>query len=150
MRLYCMTVLLIHHLQTCWDQSLFKISGKYSEEIATELVEFLSENHYDRVILTQFDNWQFEDMHHYSGLSQFVHECHEYGYGWEAEMFDDESDYIDGGNHSEVVYTPDWIKNLKGCEVHLCGAFDGECIEDMEIALSHCVGDFKRLEQFIV
>ena len=34
--------------------------------------------------------------------------------------------------------------------VHLAGAFDGECIEDMEIALGHLDVDFTRLEEFIV
>ena len=53
-----------------------------------------------------------------------------------------------GGNHSEVVIVPEWMENLKG-EVFICGAFDGECIEDLEIALKGANKEFKRVEHLI-
>lgn len=132
-----------------WDEGLLKMGNTSCEEISFSLVDFLQENEFDKIILTQFENWQGEDVHDYTGLSNFVDQWEEYGYGWEKDMFQNESEYCEGGSHSEVVYTPEWMKSLSG-EVYICGAFDGECIEDLEIGLDHCVGGYKRLNQFIV
>ena len=55
-----------------------------------------------------------------------------------------------GGNHSQVVEVPEWLSKLTGHEVSLCGAFRGECIEDMEIALSAANVTFNLLNNLII
>lgn len=144
-----MQVLIIHHLQTMWEESYNKF-GTTCFDLCVGIKEHIEENSYDQVILTQFENFQAESIHENTELSYSVDRWEEYGYGWESSMFSNESEYCEGGAHSEVVYLPDWLKNLKGAKVDLCGAFDGECIEDMEIALNHCDIPFNRIEQFIV
>ncbi len=149
-----MRVLIIHHLESMWNESLKRIAGKDFESICFELVSALERRKkFDLVILTQFENWKPEDTHHETGLSSFVDKWEDYAYGWDLDESEETEriglDFVEGGNHSRHVYTPDWIKNLKGNKVTLCGAFDGECIEDMEIALKSCDVDFKRWEKFI-
>jgi hypothetical protein len=145
-----------------WEHGLAS-HGVDFYEFLSKLHEHLAEQDYDRVILTRFEIYDnaLEDCHYEAGLDVFITQVEEYGYGWDAEgVFGDDSsalndldsnpDWTEGGNHSEVVYTPEWIHRLKGHEVSLCGAFDGECIEDMEIALQACDVEFERVEELIV
>jgi hypothetical protein len=55
-----------------------------------------------------------------------------------------------GGSHSEVVEIDSWIEDLKNHEVFLCGAFSGECIEDIQIAMNFCGVNYKNLHSLIV
>jgi hypothetical protein len=47
------------------------------------------------------------------------------------------------------VYIADWMRSLSG-DVYISGAFEGECIEDLEIALSHLRIEFKKVRQLII
>jgi len=145
-----MRTLIIHHVETMWDASLRKY-GTDIYAVAQKILDHIETSDYDRVILTRFEDWELEDMHHETGLSEHIDTVHDYGYGWEHGMIDGEEGdtWAEGGSHSEVVYLPDWLKELRG-EVDLCGAFDGECIEDMEIALSACGKEANRIECCIV
>jgi hypothetical protein len=143
-----MRTLIIHHVESCWNQALIS-RGTSIEEQIDNLFEHLNEHEYDRVILTRFEGNRLEPEHAF--IADFISEVHEYAYGWERDMFTEEQShmYCDGGTHSEVVMIDDWMHTLSD-EVHLCGAFDGECIEDMEIALRFLGVNFKRLEKLIV
>lgn len=106
-------------------------------------------------------------------LADFIDEVHEYGYGWEVRQLDHVEDlglhrydrddnwagwtllgrgktWDWGGYHSEVVILDQWMFDLKGHDISLCGAFDGECIEDMEYALESVGVEFDRLEALIL
>ena len=58
--------------------------------------------------------------------------------------------FVDGGSHSEIVYVPEWVQDLKGHQVHLTGAFKYECLEDMEIALDSVDANWKYLNHLCV
>ena len=81
-----------------------------------------------------------------------VSEVHDYGYGWEKDCLTDyPNDFVQGGSHSEAVMIACWMRDLKKTDsISICGAFDGECIEDLEIALSSLDLPFKRIESLIV
>ena len=64
-------------------------------------------------------------------------------------MLDNPDRFCEGGSHSEAVLIEDWMQ-LSGEDVYISGAFDGECIEDLEIALRHCQVKFSRIEDLIV
>lgn len=108
------------------------------------------------VVLTQFEEWKPASEHYLSGIADLVTDWHEYGYGWEKESMNHGDvwgvDWCIGKTHSEVVWIPQWLWDIKNSreEVLLCGVFDGECIQDMEVALSHCDIPYKRWERFIV
>lgn len=146
-----MRVLVIHHLESLWESG-YKNQGTSFDELVRKAISHIRHAKYDKVILTQFENWQAQDEHYESGIAEYINEWHDYGYGWDYDSIPDESfdDYVKGGNHSEYVYLPEWMKNLKYDNVSICGAFDGECIEDLEIALQACNVKFRRIEKLIV
>lgn len=144
-------VLIIHHLEPMWESG-YRRFGTSFDELQEKVVEFLSENPFGRVILTRFEDWRAscEDGYCWQ-LLNLINEVQSYAYGWEANCLEEFPDrFCKGGNHSEAVLIDDWIVALRGCNVTICGAFDGECIEDLEIALRHVGIDFKREESLIV
>lgn len=147
-----MRILIIHHLEKMWDQEYRKFNTTFEEQVELVL-QHLEENEYDRVILTRFENHELGEEH--CQLAHLIDVVHVYGYGWDHEMMDQGSfssdqKWTDGGNHSEIVLIDKWMEQLQGHEVSLCGAFDGECIEDMEIALEGANVQFNRINELIV
>lgn len=156
-----MKTLVIHHLELTWQNGYANV-GTTFDELARKTIAHIKRAKYDRVILTQFENWQAQDEHHESGIAELIDEWHDYGYAWELDndvedihdengfIYEHGNKYVDGGNHSRYVLIDTWIEKLKGHNVSICGAFDGECIEDLEIALRACDIKFKRIENLIV
>jgi hypothetical protein len=145
-------VLVIHHLEPCWGSGYSRF-GTTFDELQEKFLDFLSENEFDRVILTRFEDWTAEPAHGYfPELLERISQVHDYGYGWERECMKENPDrFCEGGSHSEVVEIADWMIPLKkASQVHIAGAFDGECIEDLEIALRHLEIDFNRIEKLII
>lgn len=143
-----MSVLIIHHVESMWKETMLKSFGVDLDHFISKLAAYLEENHYTQIILTCFEEWKLGDEHW--PIAEHVNHVYDYAYGWEADMFQDESEYCDGGNHSSVVHITDWMRDLPKQNVTICGAFDGECIEDLEIALGHLDVKFDRLEEFII
>lgn len=149
-----MKVLVIHHLEEIWKHGYSMFNTSFEEQLQNVL-EHVSKNTYDKIILTKFECDYNEDLsYEYEELSCHIDACYEYAYGWEKDDFLPGSiegvDWVKGGNHSELVMLDDWLHELKNCDVDLCGAFDGECIEDIEIALKAVGANFNRLEHLIV
>lgn len=110
----------------------------------------------------------------YQNVASHVNDVFEYGYGWDIDILKDsyywdredlqdvieydqlpediKSEWGMGGHHSEIVMIEEWMKELKNkkCDVYICGAFDGECIEDLECALNHIDLDFTRINSLII
>lgn len=148
-----MKTLIIHHLEMTWQEG-YKRLGTSFDELARKTISHIKRAKYDRVILTQFESWRPLGEHYESGLVEFIDKWVEYGYGWsldDANDTDEEScHFVEGGNHSEMVMISDWMYSLRDDKVRICGAFDGECIEDLEIALNGCGVKFERVESLIV
>ena len=149
-----MKTIIIHHVQEMWNTGLVNFHNTSFEEMLEKVVEHLDTTHYDRVIVTNFEaGFDVEESQY--PLKRFYPEVYDYMYGWEREevaSWGDREyglDYIDGGSHSEVVLIDEWMHELEG-EIDICGAFDGECIEDLEIALAGAGKEFNRLEHLIV
>lgn len=142
--------IILHHVESMWLPS-YPAFGVGIKDYCEELCKYLHSKSFDRVILTRLEDTSLEDFHHESGIAEYVHQVREYAYGWELSNVDDNNahEFAPGGQHSEVVWVPEWIKKLPK-EVHLCGAFDGSCIEDMEIALTSCGKKVIRVEHLIV
>lgn len=147
-----MRVLIIHHLEKMWESGYKKL-GTTFEEQAELVVRHLEDMEYDRVILTRFENHELGEEHW--EIAEYVDEVQVYAYGWERDMveqdcFPSDQKWVDGGHHSEIVLIDEWMERLRGHEVSLCGAFDGECIEDMEYALEGANVQFNRINELIV
>lgn len=162
-----MKTLIIHHLQPMWNSGLNNFGTSYWEML-DEVCTHLQENDYDNVIVTNFEaGFDLEDEQ--QPLREFCYPTvHDYMYGWEfecAEIDEQQKEDIEngkivedafntswalGGSHSQIVLIPEWMKDLKNDEVYICGAFDGECIEDLEIALGALDIEPNRIENLIV
>lgn len=167
-----MKILIIHHLETEWEQGYKRFDTSF-EELLERFADYLSENHFDRVILTRFEEWQIDAAEYYP-IYDYINSVKTYSYGHELESFlsdeemekaeeiqellDDGKHYITsygtkiykGGNHSNVLPSEVWIEELAGHDVYISGAFDGECIEDLEIILNRCQVNYKRIEELII
>lgn len=160
-----MKTLIIHHLQPMWENG-YKMFNTSFDEMLENVYNHINEVGYDKIIITNFEaGMDLEDEQY--PLNDFYNELQDYMYGWELNgqgFTDEEVEAIEdgqvvtdeygtkwgqGGNHSEIVMVSDWMEDLDG-EVFLCGAFDGECIEDMELALGHANVEFNRVESLIV
>ena len=144
-----MRVIIIHHLESVWSDGYAKAGTNFDEQ-AEELVKWLKAQEYSRVILTRCEEWTLGHEHEEHGLEEWVDDVYPYGYGWEEGQEGDGCDWIEGGTHSEVLPVFNWQKGLRGCEVDLCGGFDGECLEDMEISLQGAGVKFNRIHHLIV
>ena len=146
-----MRVLIIHHLESVWSEGYKRYGTSFWKE-AEKVRQHLEEIDYDIVILTRFEEWELGDEHYEAGLEDHITAVHTYSYGWCKEMAenDPQGKYVEGGAHSEMVQIAEWMQGLSACNVNICGAFDGECIEDLEIALTALGVEYRRLEGLIV
>lgn len=115
------------------------------------------------------DDWE------YAPLLDKIDSVHEYGYGWEINSFCDDAEekeefeqkldeegyvqqsgfkVIVGGAHSSLVVIDNWMEELARykdtLELDLCGAFEFECIEDMQICLDYLGISYKKIYELIV
>jgi hypothetical protein len=167
-----MKTLIIHHLEPMWEGG-YSRAGTCFEDLCVKVGEHITSNDYDQIILTRFESHQLDEPE-YDYLAVPYIQVKEYGYGWELDGFldDDETEKVDeirqriengevyetrfgtklaeGGSHSQVVIIDEWMERLPKQNVFICGAFDGECVEDLETALSAINVNFQRVEELIV
>ena len=148
-----MRVLIIHHLERCWDLPMRRYGTSFEEQ-ADKVLRHIEaqEPEYDRIILTRWEEPQLGQEHYDQGIAGYIDVVEEYGYGWEKIPGEEGIDWAEGGNHSRYVMLCPWMHELYNAkaQVDLCGAFDGECIEDMELALQAVGVKYKRLNHLIV
>jgi hypothetical protein len=145
-------VLILHHLEPMWETG-YKRAGTSFYRMCEKVIDHLNDHRYKRIILTRFEDSKLDQQHYEAGLANvgMQIDVYEYGYGWDAaQIVDYPDDFIEGGSHSEAVMIADWMRDLPKAGVYLAGAFDGECIEDMEIALRSLKVKFTRIEDLIV
>ncbi len=127
-----MKVFIIHHLEPMWQDGYSNVGKTTFEELQERFVEFLAQNDFDHVILTRFEDWEADERDGYFyEFRRYVSAVHPYAYGWDKECMEGNEDrFCEGGNHSEYVLIDDWMIKLRGCDVTISGAFDGD----------HCIG----------
>lgn len=152
-------VLILHHLEPYWNDALNSHFNTSFTELAYNAISHIESEEYDEVIITNFElnRDQYYDIDNGVELLELSMRVVEYGYdGWERDSFRyngvEGVDYCDRGNNSEVVMLEDWTKELKEkeCEVFVGGCFDGECLEDLEVALDYLEIPYNRVEELIV
>jgi hypothetical protein len=155
--------LLIHHLEEQWRTGLERF-GLSPESMALNIIDFLHSpkgRHINDVIFTRFEDHLPCDTQHpiidYLKGRGIAHTHHVFGYGEVEEMFEGlDCTLVEATRNDaypgQVVYIDDWHKELKFCQtVLLCGAFEGECIQDAEDMLAHVRGvdGYKKLDELI-
>lgn len=145
-------VLILHHLEPMWESGYKKLGTSF-DRMCEKVIDHLNDHRYKQLILTRFEDSKLDQRHYEAGLADvgMMIDVFEYGYGWDAaQLVMDPENFVEGGYHSEAVLIADWLRHLPKSGVYLAGAFDGECIEDMEIALSALRIKFHRVEDLIV
>lgn len=157
-------VLLMHHVEETWESPL-RVMGYELDELIDQFFELIEASDFDQVILTMYDDWNLEECH--MPIAHMINEVYTYSYGlfWDCVRDHNEGlfrnnkyymlygrDFCVGGDHSEVVDLPEWLHELRrqNCHVWLTGAFDGQCIEDISIAMDFLGIDYTRIEDLIV
>ncbi len=129
--------LIIHHLEPCWNPGYDKFGTNFHEQ-ELKAARWIRKNKPEHVILTRFEDITCS-FSEYEYLPNLVNQVEPYAYGWDKEDAKQlkklKETVVPGGNHSEFVWVPKWIKQLKGQNVRVFGAFKYECLEDIEIAL---------------
>lgn len=149
-----MIPLILHHFEPMWDKGLRAkgIRGGF-EQFQDRVIEYLIDNDGEQrpLIITRLESQKLdlehaEWFHYYNRLL-----VREYAFGWSlsARESDNDNEYIEGGQHSELVLIADWMRLLPK-KVEIAGCFDGECIEDLEIALRHLEIEYHRVNELIV
>jgi hypothetical protein len=134
-----------------WAAALKKFGTSF-DALQEKILDFLAENSFDKIILTRFEDWKAcPSEGYYPELLEMVSCVHDYAYGWEKNQLEENPElFCEGGSHSEAVLLADWMRPLKRDAVTIAGAFDNECIEDLEIALRFLGVEFQREESLIV
>lgn len=144
-------VLLMHHMESMWEESLRQYDTSL-EECVSNTIDYIlfSDQEIDEVIVTRFEGIDWDDEH-----APLIDVCErlgipikleEYAYGFTRdidedglEMYPDENlDQTwcfgdrDHHNESNILEIHPWHHELKNDHVILGGAFEGECLNDME------------------
>lgn len=146
-----MKVLLLHHFETMWEDSLKKYDTDFENQL-NKYMDYIITNKddLDKVIITRFEGFGFEPEH--SPLIDLCEnlnikiEYQEYAYGWtkdmNEELFTDENENIkwcygtrEHHDENDVLIIDDWMNELKDHTVYLGGAFANECVLDISTVL---------------
>lgn len=156
--------LLIHHFEETWRDGLAGF-GMTPEVMAQNIIDFLHSPEgraINNVILT---TWEMpgpcdvqKPVTDYLTARGIPFEHHVFGYGEERSMYEGQDCSLVqatryGDDPNQVVCIEDWHRALaKSASVSLCGAFDGECIQDAEDMLCHVRGErgYKKLNDLVV
>lgn len=162
-----MKVLILHHFSDYWSSGLEKFGTTFEEEME-KVIDYLDNEDIDKVILPLFEQHQLENCHYQ--LSEFCQrkgieiEVHEYNYAWSkesdphGEVYTEENFGItwcygarDHHDENDVVEIEQWQHDLKEADkVIVAGAFNEECVLDLQTALEAIEVDYENEEGLIV
>lgn len=150
------STLIIHHFDSMFDEGLQKL-GKSLESMSEELIDFMIENkdNIDKVILTTFEDHILTEPEQFR-ISEMAYELNmnfehiTYAYGWSRDVIDEDCEnypeserdikWIQAtrgySSDDDVLEIEEWHRELKGKNVVLTGAFDGECLNDLNTVLN--------------
>ena len=169
-----MAILLAHHLEELWDESLKKYDTSFDEQVE-KLSDFIKHSgvEIDKIIVTSFENFEWDDGHmlllETAGNLNIPIELQTYAYGMMRSLNDEHSmeKYPDDkenitwcygerdhhtreGEEQDVLDIDDWMIGLKGSDVILTGAFEDECLRDMEVILDNQGINYHKVEELCV
>jgi len=164
-----MNVLILHHFSSYWENG-FNNEGTSFENEMGKVTDYIKNTNIDQVILplfegeeTNYDHYKLVNICSERGIMLKVTE---YGYNWRIP--EDEECYLewskenkegvdwckstrDDAEEDNIVVIEDWQKELKYAnKVLVAGAFEGQCVRDLEDALTAINISYERVEGLIV
>lgn len=163
-------ILYLHHFEPYWEEGLNN-NGTSFEKQLDNILDFLyfNEKKYDEIIITTFEDLDLSPEHerliNYCNTNQIQLSNHVYGYGFTRELDDEDSllNYPEEelgtswcyGNriyHGEedILVIEDWQHDLKGNQIDLGGAFEGECLNDAQTIMDTLNIEYTNIESLMV
>jgi len=148
-----MKILVIHHVEPMWDSS---IPHNYRDYLLNYLIE--NSEKYDVIMATFLEDYQSTTG--CEEIDSFITKTNEWGYGWgygnetkpkQVAKYHEfpKGDIIRVSSPHDWAYLYDWIKELKGHEIDVCGGYRTECLLDLEESLEHLEIPFKTLDNLV-
>lgn len=161
-----MNIMILHHFSDYWEHSLNNLGTSYETELE-KVIDYLEHEDIHKVILPLCERDQLEFCH-----NELLEVCNEKGidlevydyfYGWLKEHDNNGENYTEENENitwcqgtrphhtdNDVVEIADWMHELQDNNIIISGAFDGECVADLEAALDALDINYKREEGLIV
>lgn len=153
--------LILHHFESHWNHGLSKFDLTI-EQMSDQIIDFLTHKNpeINNIIITRFEGIDFEPEH--EKLIKFSEDkginirVEEYAYSYYEESFrPNEYEFVkptrDNSDEDNVLPVMEWQKDLKKHNsVFLAGAFEGECVRDVEDILEHVGAKFKKMDELVV
>lgn len=165
-----MSVLVLQHFEEYWREGLANNGTDFETECQKVLDFILHQEDLTEVIVTRFEHDDFGNEH--GNLIELCESkgiratCHEYGYAWSKEGYANDlenSPYAENNfnktwcqgtrdyhGEDDVIEIAEWMLPLKREKVYLGGAFEGECIADIEAAFNAIDIDYEEVDGLIV
>lgn len=157
-----MKILWLHHFEDYWNSSLKEFDTNFNKELL-KVMNYLENEKIDKVLITRFTENKESDCHYplisFCNFKNIRIEFKEYGYGFrndnnEYKKKDLGKDWIYGNReeHTEKDILPiaEFQKELKNNEVYLGGAFENECLNDVETIMEHLNINYKKIQELCV
>jgi hypothetical protein len=158
-----MNILILHHFSDYWSDGMASHKTSYEDELE-KVIDYLRNEKIHKIILPLYESNVLLDCH--KKLSDVCCEenieidIHSYGYNWKkdhVEFCKDEDLGItwcqgqreDHGDN-DVVLIANWMHDLKGNNIIIAGSFEGECVNDLETALSSAGINYKKESTLVV
>lgn len=145
--------LLIHHLEETWRDGLANF-GMTPEDAALNIIDYLHSPKGARINNVILTTWEMPGpcdvqlpITDYLTSRGIPFEHHIFGYAEVRDMYEGQNCTLIQatryeGDPNQIVCIEDWHRDLAShTSVSLCGAFDGECIQDAEDMLTHVRGE---------
>ena len=157
-----MKVLWLHHFEDYWNHSLKEFDTNFEKELL-KIMNYLEYSDIDKVLVTRFMENKEGDCHlpliNFCNSKNIRIEFKEYGYGFrndnnEYKTKDYGKEWIYGNRqeHTEKDVLPieEFQKELKNHEVYLGGAFENECLNDVESIMKHLEINYIKINELCV
>ena len=157
-----MKVLWLHHFEDYWNHSLKEFDTNFEKELL-KVMNYLEHEEFNKVLITRFMENKEGDCHlpliNFCNSKNIRIEFKEYGYGFrndnnEYKKKDYGKEWIYGNRqeHTEKDVLPieEFQKELKNHEVYLGGAFENECLNDVESIMKHLEINYIKINELCV
>lgn len=157
-----MKILWLHHFEDYWNHSLKEFDTNFEKELL-KVMNYLENKDIGKVLVTRFLENEESECHYplirFCNAKNIRIEFKEYGYGfknnneeYKKEDYGTEWIYGNRADHDETDVLPieEFQRELKNYEVYLGGAFENECLNDVETIMKHLNIDYTKIQELCV
>lgn len=157
-----MNILWLHHFEDDWNYSMKEFNTNYEKELI-KILNYLENENIDKVLVTRFLKNKSGDCHEFliafCQIKGIQIEFKEYGYGfrnddnqYKKKDFGKSWIYGNRSGHDEndILIIEDFQRELKNHTIFLGGAFENECLNDVETVMNHLNINYTKIPELCV